>query len=91
MLACSIGVVIVIDLLLKNPNIKKAQTDLEGYNCLYYATFYGHLPVVERLKEHDVPYKPSKNGTTCLHVAVRKDFLRIAKFFLEKTSPDELN
>lgn len=91
MLACSIGKLIIIDLLVKNPNIRKNQTDGEGYNCLYYATFYGHKAVIERLKEADIPYVASLNGTTCLHVAVRKGHMDIVNYYLNKTTEERLN
>ena len=58
---------------------------------MYYATFYGHLSVLYRLKEADVPYTASLNGTTCLHVAVRKGHMDIVNYFLNKTTDERLN
>jgi len=51
MLACAIGNLLIIDLICKNNNINKKLKDINGYNCLYYATYYGRLKVVKHLKE----------------------------------------
>lgn len=74
MLACAIGNLLIIELILKNKLTKPKEEDDKGFNCLYYATYYGHLNVVKHLKNIDVPYKKSFNGTTCLHVAVRRNY-----------------
>lgn len=51
MLACAIGNILIIDLILKNKEIEKELEDRNGFNCLYYATYYGRLRVVKHLKE----------------------------------------
>lgn len=84
MLACAIGNLLIIELILKNKLTKISEEDDKGFNCLYYATYYGHLDVVKHLKNLDVPYKKSHNGTTCLHVAVRRNFPYLVEFFLKK-------
>ena len=75
---------LIIELILKNKLTKTAEVDAKGFNCLYYATYYGHLDVVQHLKNIGVPYKKSDNGTTCLHVAVRRNFPKLVEFFLKK-------
>jgi len=85
MLASAIGNILIIDLICKNKEIEVETQDKNGYNCLYYATYYGRLKVVQHLKEKwCVPYKKSKNGTTCLHVAVRRGHTKLVHFFLKK-------
>jgi hypothetical protein len=46
MLACAIGNLLIIELILKNKLTKPKEEDDKGFNCLYYATYYGHLDVV---------------------------------------------
>lgn len=84
MLACAIGNLLIIELILKNKLTKPKEEDLKGFNCLYYATYYGHLDVVKHLKNIGVPYTKSSNGTTCLHVAVRRNYPDLVDFFLTK-------
>lgn len=57
---------------------------------MYYATYYGRLKVVKHLKEkYDIPYERSNNGTTCLHVAVRRGYTKLVHFFLKKLKESE--
>ena len=60
-------------------------TDIDGFNCLYYAVYYGHLEICELLKQHKIEYARDHKGTTCLHVAVQRGFLDIVNFFCKKT------
>ena len=46
MLACAIGKPLIVELLLRNPEINRAMTDNFGNNCMYYATMHGHLSVL---------------------------------------------
>ena len=85
MLACANGNKMVVDLVMKNPSIQKGAFDRAGYNCLYYATYNGHLEVLKLLKDHAVPYKMRNNSFTCLQVAVKKNFVDLVDFFLCKT------
>ena len=57
------------------------QRDTQGFNCLYYATYYGHLDVVELLKSHNVSYSKDNKGTSCLHIATQKGFHHIVRFY----------
>jgi len=75
---------LVIEIILKNKLTEQNYEDANGYNCLYYATYYGHLDVIKHLKSINVPYKKSKNGTNCLHVAVRRNYPNIVEYFLNK-------
>lgn len=85
MLASALGNILIIDLICKNRNTDHEYEDSNGFNCLYYATYYGHIDIVRHLKEKwNVPYKPSKSGTTCLHVAVRRGHADLVEFFLDK-------
>ena len=85
MLACSIGKPLIVELLLRNPDINKASKDINGNNCMYYATMQGHLSVVKKLKDFMVPYAANNKGMTCLHVAVKRGHMDIVNFFLSKT------
>lgn len=59
--------------------------DSQGFNCLYYAVYHGHLEVVTLLKKLEVVYQKDAKGTSCLHVAVMRGHLHIAEFLLKKT------
>jgi ankyrin repeat protein len=78
-----------VDVLIKNPEIKKGMVDSEGFNCLYYASLYNCLDVIMFLHDQEVSYKPSKKGMTCLHVAARDGHLDLVKFFLSGLNPQE--
>ena len=80
----------VVEVLLKNPSCKRETVDRDGFNCLYYATYYGNLEIVKILKEIEVPYIGSSNGTTPLHVAVRKNHFDLVHFFLSRTKEMEM-
>jgi ankyrin repeat protein len=58
------------------------ETDINGWNALYYATYYGHLSVVRLLKNRQIPYAKDAKGTSCLHVACMKNHLSIVEFYL---------
>ena len=80
---------LIIDIILKNKQTEKDIEDKNGYNSVYYATYNGHLEVIKYLKSINVPYKKSNNGTTCLHVAVRRNFPHIVEFFLKKLTEND--
>lgn len=61
----------------------KGIRDKEGFNSLYYATFYGHQHIIIELGKREVPYIESFEGTTCLHVAAKKGFFEVAEIFLK--------
>ena len=75
----------IVNLLLSAPGVNINRLDKQGFNCLYYATYYGHIEVLEKLKSLGVEYLPGYNGTTCLHVAVKKSHMHIIDFFLSRT------
>jgi ankyrin repeat protein len=83
MLACSFGNKIIMQVIIKNKLTIKEIQDREGFNSLYYATIQGHTHIVMELGKREVPYVPSNEGTTCLHVAAKKGFLEIAEIFLK--------
>lgn len=47
-------------------------TDVNGFSCLYYACYHGHLAIVKLLKKMSVEYIKDKKGTSCLHVAIMR-------------------
>lgn len=69
----------VVKLLMQSPLRESInEVDSQGFNCLYYAVYHGHLEVVKVLKKLDVVYKADNKGTTCLHVAIMRGHLHIA-------------
>ena len=77
MLACSFGNKIIMQVLIKNKLTDKELVDKQGFNPLYYATFYGHNHIIQELGKREVPYLVSNEGTTCLHVAAKKGYFEI--------------
>ena len=59
--------------------------DSQGFNCLYYAVYHGHLPIVKLLKRSNVNYERDAKGTTCLHIAIMRGHASIVEFLLMKT------
>jgi ankyrin repeat protein len=71
MFACIYGDSNVIEILLESViGSTLNHTDTEGFNALYYATYYGHINVVGLLKVRIIEYAKDKKGTSCLHVAI---------------------
>lgn len=60
-------------------------SDSQGFNCLYYAVYHGHLPIVSLLKKIGVEYRKDSKGTSCLHIAIMRGHLSIVEFFLKRT------
>ncbi len=85
LLAASVGYLPIVSLLAENPSVKRAGTDRDGFNAVYYAAHYGHLETLRYLKSIDVPYEPSDNGTTPLHGAVKKNHFHVVEFLLAKS------
>ena len=61
------------------------EIDSQGFNCLYYAVYHGHLNIVKQLKSVQIEYAVDEKGTTCLHVAIMRGHNRIVEFLLNKT------
>ena len=40
----------IVNLILSAPGVNIHSLDKQGFNCLYYATYYGHIEVLEKLK-----------------------------------------
>lgn len=72
-------------MILSAPGTDLQRADEQGFNCLYYATYYGHIEVLERLKLLGVDYRKGHNGTSCLQVAVKKGHMHVIDFFLTRT------
>ena len=62
------------------------KTDIHGFNCLYYACYHGHLPIVKLLKKMGIEYTKDRKGTSCLHIAIMRGQTDIVDFLLSKTS-----
>jgi ankyrin repeat protein len=82
MLACSFGNKIIMQVIIKNKMTTKEIKDNQGFNALYYATFYGHTHIIIELGKREVPYIESNENTTCLHVAAKKGFVEVIDIFL---------
>ena len=65
--------------------------DSQGFNCLYYAVYHGHIEIVQLLKKFECEYKKDAKGTSCLHVAIMRGHLHIAEFLLNKTPKNKIN
>ena len=72
MLACSYGNRLTI----------REVKDKNGNNALYYASFHGHSNIIEELCKNEVPYLPSDNGTTCLHICAKRGHLEAIRSLL---------
>lgn len=64
--------------------------DSQGFNCLYYATYHGHLSIVAMLKKLGCDYKKDKKDTSCMHIAITRGFVHILKFFLTKADKNAI-
>ena len=48
----------IIKLLMQSPMREQMNAlDSQGFNCLYYAVYHGHLEVVKLLKKLDIKYQ----------------------------------
>ena len=72
-----------MQVIIKNKLTDREITDAQGYNALYYGSFYGHSHIVCELGKKDVPYIASNNGTTCLHVAAKRGNFDVCEVFLD--------
>jgi ankyrin repeat protein len=86
MLACSFGNKIIMQVIMKNKMTEKDIKDKQGFNSLYYATFYGHSHIIIELGKREISYIESNEGTTCLHVAAKKGFFEVVEIFLNYKS-----
>jgi len=59
-----------------------AECDSQGFNCLYYAVYHGHIDIVKLLKSVAVPYQKDAKGTSVLHVAIMRGHDNIVNFLL---------
>ena len=76
----------IVKILLQSPmRDNMDDEDSQGFNCLYYAVYHGHLPVVKLLKSVQIKYQKDKKGTSCLHVAIMRGHVQIAEFLIKKT------
>mmetsp|Transcript_7764 Transcript_7764/g.12028 ORF Transcript_7764/g.12028 Transcript_7764/m.12028 type:complete len:308 (-) Transcript_7764:740-1663(-) len=82
MLACSFGNKIITQVIMKNKITDREVQDNQGWNSLFYGTFYNRPAIVEELGRREVPYVVSKQGLTCLHTAAEKGHLEIIDLFL---------
>ena len=82
MLACTVGNLDIVKLLLMNSTTDVNVVDKSGINALYVSVYYGHLEIVQLLRKCGAKFQPSDNGTTILHVAVKKGYVNIVKYLL---------
>lgn len=82
MLACSFGNKIIMQVIIKNKLTRRDIRDNQGFNALYYASFYGHDHIINELGKREVPYEVSHGGTTCLHVAAKRGLTNVVQLFL---------
>ena len=81
MLACSFGNKIIMQVIIKNKLTRRDIRDNQGFNALYYASFYGHDHIITELGKREVPYEVSHGGTTCLHVAAKRGLTNVVQLF----------
>lgn len=65
--------------------------DSQGFNCLYYAVYHGHVDVVNLLKKVGVDYQKDAKGTSCLHIAIMRGHLNIVEYLLRKTQRAQID
>ena len=70
--------------MMKTTNIQLNKTDKQGYNCLHIAAQYPNLEIIKLLREANVYYLASKNGTTPLHLACKSGCFEIVKYMIEE-------
>ncbi len=51
MLACTVGNIFIVKLLLINPLTDVNMVDKSGINALYVSVYYGHLEILQLLKK----------------------------------------
>lgn len=80
---------VIVKILLQGPMRESVnEVDSQGFNCLYYATYHGHVEIVKLLKRVQVPlvmYKKDDKGTSCLHIAAMRGHANVVQFLLQKT------
>lgn len=76
----------IVKILLQSP-VRESINDVDnqGFNCLYYAVYHGHLPVVKLLKSVSINYEKDKKGTSAVHIAIMRGHHHIVDFLLKKT------
>ena len=57
--------------------------DSQGFNCLYYAVYHGHIQIVNVLKKVQINYKKDAKDTSCLHIASMRGHAHIVEFLLK--------
>lgn len=72
-----------MQVIIQNKGADKEIKDKQGFNALYYATFYGHDHILAELGKREVPYEVSHGGTTCLHVAAKRGLYDVVRLFLD--------
>lgn len=91
MLTCAVGSINVCKILFQSSMREKLNdVDSQGFNCLYYATYHGHLEIVKLLKKMKIQYAKDSKDTSCLHIAVMRGHSHVAEFLLRKTSKKAL-
>ena len=68
-----------------NKGVDKDAKDYDGWTALHYATWKGHLEIVQYLIETCQLDKEAKinEGSTALHIAIRNDHLNIVTYLIE--------
>ena len=69
----------------RSATLRLNDVDNQGFNCLYYAVYHGHLPVVKLLKSVSINYEKDKKGTSAVHIAIMRGHVHIVDFLLKKT------
>ena len=91
MLACTMGNIEIVKILIVNQSININQEDNAGINALYVATYYGYINILKLLKNLGGEFKPSVKGTTVLHIACKKGYIDIVRYLLHDVKDIDVN
>ena len=82
MLACTMGNMEIVKILLANPTIDVNRSDNTGINALYVSVYYGHLAIYQLLESQGAVFHQSTKGTTLLHIAAKKGFIELVEYLI---------
>lgn len=89
MLACTIGNIDIVKLMMTNEGLDINLTDQAGINAVFVAAYYGHFEIFKFLVQHGAEVKPNAKATTVLHICAKRGFLEMLKYIISSASLPE--